>query len=135
MDEILYLELDDLLDAHKRGYTEFSGGMDYSYDESCVEKRINEPQGFFWGVEQYPGLFKKAAVYMHRIISSHCFSDGNKRAGFLATEVFLGLNGYEFDVTTDELFDFCLKIANHETRPELHEVESWIKEHVIPFQF
>lgn len=85
----------------------------------------------YWGEEQYPGLFKKAAVYLYRISISHCFADGNKRAAFLCTDLFLRYNGYKFSASTDELYDFCLRVANHETRPELEEIEEWIQNHVV----
>ena len=132
VNEIIYLDKEDILSAHQVGFSEF-GGTIYSFDDSCVEKRVIEPQTAYWGMEQYPGLFKKAAVYMYRITISHCFADGNKRAAFLCTDLFLRYNGYRFSATTDELYDFCLKIANHETRPELEYIEEWIHSHTIVF--
>ncbi len=134
MQEIIYLDKEDILLAHHSGFEQF-GGTIYGFDDSCVEKRVIEPQTAYWGTEQYPGLFKKAAVYMYRITISHCFNDGNKRAAFLCTDLFLRYNGYQFSATTDELYDFCLKIANHETRPTLDYIEEWIQSHTIPFEF
>lgn len=130
--EINYLDKEDILVAHQQGFLQFGGTL-YGFDESCVEKRVIEPQTAYWGTEQYPGLFKKAAVYMYRITISHCFVDGNKRAAFLCTDLFLKYNGYHFSATTDELYDFCLMIANHKTRPEIDYIEEWIQSHVKPF--
>ncbi|MGN7485323.1 type II toxin-antitoxin system death-on-curing family toxin [Priestia megaterium] len=132
MEEIMYLDEQDILDAHKEGFTEF-GGLDFGVAEGCVEKRAMEPEGYFGGVELYPGLFRKAAVYMLRITVSHCFSDGNKRAAFLSTDLFLKYNGYRFVVSQKELYDYCLTIADHETRPELEDVEQWIYQNSQPF--
>lgn len=98
-----------------------------------LKKRVFEPQTAYYDIEQYPGLFKKAAVYMYRITISHCFSDGNNRAAFLSTELFLNYNGYAFAATVDELYEFCLSIANHETRPQLEYIENWIQSHTKPF--
>lgn len=130
--EIIYLDKEDILAAHETGLLQSELAIG-GYDESCVEKRVIEPQTAYYDIEQYPGLFKKAAVYMYRITISHCFSDGNKRTAFLSTELFLNYNGYTFSASVDELYDFCLSIANHVTRPHLDNVEKWIQSHTKPF--
>jgi death on curing protein len=132
MEDIIYLSDEDIIEAHKVGFEEF-GGFTYAIDKPCVEKRVIEPQTKYFGVEQYPGLFKKAAVYMYRITISHCFADGNKRAAVISTDLFLKLNGYKFSVSHNELYDFCLLIADHETRPTLEEIEEWIQTHTQPY--
>ncbi|WP_194841596.1 type II toxin-antitoxin system death-on-curing family toxin [Sporosarcina obsidiansis] len=132
MNEILYLDKEDIIESHLAGFRQF-GGKTYGIDESCVEKRVIEPQTSYWGEEQYPGLFRKAAVYMYRITISHCFSDGNKRVAFLCTDLFLRYNQFKFSATTDELYDFCLRIANHATRPDLDIIEEWIRSNTVPF--
>lgn len=132
MAEIIYLTSDDIIEAHKEGFFTF-GGITYAVYHSCVEKRAIEPQTEFFGEEQYPGLFMKAAVYLHRLATSHCFADGNKRAALISTDLFLKYNGYKFKVSQDELFNYCYKIANHQTRPTLEEVEDWIRSYTQPF--
>lgn len=82
-----------------------------------------EPQTAYFGEEQYPGLFRKAALYWHRITTAHCFSDGNKRAGMISTDLFLRYNGYKIKVDQETLYVYCLLIGNHKTRPSLDEVE------------
>ncbi len=42
------------------------------------------------------------------------FVDGNKRAGFEATDVFLRMNGYYLEVGADEGMEFTLSIAKNE---------------------
>ncbi|MCY7479590.1 MULTISPECIES: type II toxin-antitoxin system death-on-curing family toxin [Bacillus] len=130
--DINYLIHEDIIQAYKLGYHEFGGTSNKVYN-SCVEKRVVEPQTHFFGVEQYPGLFKKAAVYMYRITISHCFGDGNKRAAILSTDLFLKINGFEFKVSDDELYDFVYAVADHKTRPTLEEVEEWIQLNVQPY--
>lgn len=85
MNRIVYLNKKDILTAHKLGMTEFGGDFK-GYSESCIEKRVVEPQTNYFGEEQYPGVFKKAALYWYKITISHCFADGNKRAGILSTD-------------------------------------------------
>lgn len=132
MENVIYLEKEDILDAHMSGFTEY-GGTTYAVNESCIENRVVEPQTIYWGAEQYPGLFKKAAVYMHRITTSHCFADGNKRAAVIATDLFLKFNGYKISASQKDLYDYCLLIGNHETRPNLEEVEEWLQLHSQPY--
>lgn len=126
MSKIIYLDKDDILESHKLGMTEFGGNLE-GLSIHCVEKRVVEPQTKYFGVEQHPGLFRKAALYWHRITTSHCFNDGNKRAGMISTDLFLKYNGYKFSVDQETLFVYCLLIANHKTRPSLYEVEAWLK--------
>ncbi|MDO8226110.1 type II toxin-antitoxin system death-on-curing family toxin [Bacillus subtilis] len=131
-EEIIYLCDEDIIEAHKEGYEQF-GGTEYVVYEGCVEKRVVEPQTEYFGTEQYPGLFKKAAVYMYRITISHCFGDGNKRAALISTDLFLKYNGFKFSVSQKELYDFCYMIADNETRPTLEEVEEWIQNNTQPY--
>lgn len=88
MNEITYLDIDDILESHKLGMDTFDGSLE-GVSLDCVEKRVIEPQITYFGEEQYPGLFKKEALYWHRITTAHCFNDGNKRAGIISTDLFL----------------------------------------------
>lgn len=99
----------------------------------CVEAKVVEPQTEYFGEEQYPGLFLKAAVYFYKLATSHCFLDGNKRASVISTDLFLKFNGYKFSVEQSKIFEFSRKLTNHKTRPELCEVETWIRTNTIPF--
>ncbi len=45
--------------------------------------------GVIFGVEMYPTIELKAAVYLYNITENHIFSDGNKRTGLLALHIFL----------------------------------------------
>ncbi|HLR60647.1 MAG TPA: type II toxin-antitoxin system death-on-curing family toxin [Pseudogracilibacillus sp.] len=134
MDNILYLNKDDILSAHSIGMTEFNGKL-VGVSHSCVEKRVIEPQTKYFGQEQYPGLFKKAALYWYRITTSHCFTDGNKRAALISTDLFLKYNGYKINVNQESLFVYCLLIGNHKTRPLILEVESWLKRNTIKLDY
>lgn len=132
MDDIIYLTTEDIIEAHKEGFETFGGGT-YGVEESCVEKRTVEPQTEFFGEEQYPGIFLKAAVYFYRLAISHCFADGNKRAAVIATDLFLKFNGYKFKASQRDLFEVCYTVADHQTRPNLEEIEFWIQHNTVPF--
>ncbi|KAF6811060.1 DOC family protein [Colletotrichum sojae] len=52
-------------------------------------------------------VFALAGILSERIILNHAFSDGNKRAAFLAADLFLNMNGYR--MTTGEGVDEGLR--------------------------
>lgn len=134
LEDVIYLTLEDILEAHHIGTVKFNTFSKH-VDENCVERRVVEPQTYYFGAEQYPRLFQKASIYFYKICTSHCFSDGNKRTAILSTDLFLRYNGYKLDVETEELFDFALSVADHETRPSLDYVEDWLYYNSIEYSY
>lgn len=51
------------------------------------------PQTTAFGEDAYPDLWTKSAALLQSILKNHALIDGNKRLGWLATAVFLELNG------------------------------------------
>ncbi|WP_020620433.1 type II toxin-antitoxin system death-on-curing family toxin [Paenibacillus daejeonensis] len=100
------------------------GVREPGYLDLIVEKPFTE----YYGEEQYPGLFTKAAVYWHGLAKAYCFSDGNKRTAIMTALVFLELNGFELEATGDELFETAIKVATSEM--SLHELAVWIENFV-----
>lgn len=128
-----YLTFDDLLDLHDLALERY-GGL-HGFDEGCIKAKVSMPQEGFGDFEYYPGLFKKAAVYMYFITINHCFKDGNKRTGYLAASTFLNLNGYRINVSNDELYNKCIEIADKKTRPSIGDVEIWLKKFSENFDY
>jgi death-on-curing protein len=52
-----------------------------------------------------------AAVLAHALATSHPFVDGNKRTSFVATELFLELNGFELAADDAEVVSTWLSLA------------------------
>ncbi|OFW77306.1 MAG: hypothetical protein A2201_10595 [Alicyclobacillus sp. RIFOXYA1_FULL_53_8] len=71
-----------------------------------------KPASELYGQELYPGLFFKAAVYMHGFATRQFFHDGNKRTAYVCAAVFLELNGFVVDVNDMELYETALLVAN-----------------------
>jgi death-on-curing protein len=46
------------------------------------------------------------------LVANHPFVDGNKRVGHAAMEVFLVLNGYEIQASTDDQEHLMLDVAS-----------------------
>jgi death on curing protein len=100
-----YLSVEDLLDltnALRVGPVR---------DLGLLESACHRPQASFFGQEAYPTLAGKAAALMHSVVGNHALVDGNKRLGFLATAVFLRINGYSLDLADDEAFDLTMSVA------------------------
>ena len=76
-----------------------------------------------------PSVFDLAAAYAFGIIRNHPFVDGNKRAGFLAAYVFLGLNGWELMSSEAEAVAAVLALAKGEM--EEAGFADWLKTNSI----
>ncbi|TLU83272.1 MAG: type II toxin-antitoxin system death-on-curing family toxin [Chlorobium sp.] len=58
-----------------------------------------------------PSVFDLAAAYAYGIIRNHPFVDGNKRTGFLASYVFLNINGWQLISSEAEAVNAVLALA------------------------
>jgi death on curing protein len=89
-------------------------GQYYVRDAGLVASAAARP-GPVFGTEPYETLTEKAAALLHSLVCNHAFSDGNKRAALIATDVFLQLNGACFDSSDeDEIFSIMIAIATRD---------------------
>jgi death-on-curing protein len=58
------------------------------------------------------------------ILRNHPFADGNKRAGFIALGMFLGLNGFSLQVDVEESGRIFFAAASEETNEV--ELNTWV---------
>lgn len=65
-----------------------------------------------FGQDAYASLEHKAAALLHSLVRIHALVDGNKRLGWLATAVFLDVNGHPPDLTDDEAFEHVMAVAD-----------------------
>lgn len=64
-----------------------------------------------FGTDAYPTLEHKAAALLHSLVRNHALGDGNKRLAWLATVVFLDMNGRPVRLDEDDAFDLVMEIA------------------------
>lgn len=84
-----YLDVDDLI-----GLAELLLGSPAPIrDVGLLGSAAARPRTIAFGVDAYPDLWTKTAALLHSIVNDHPLVDGNKRLGWLATAVFLELNG------------------------------------------
>jgi len=104
---------------------EAAGGLAGIKDPGYLELIIDKPFTEYFGEEQYPGLFFKAAVYMHGLATAHCFFDANKRTALLTALTFLDLNGFEVNAPWEDLFEVTIRVATKEM--DVWELAEWLK--------
>ena len=124
-----YLAAADILAIHDRVIEE-TGGMLGVREENLLQSIAHRPKTAFGGIEQFPGVFLKAAVYLESVATYHVFLDGNKRTALSTAAVFLRLNGFDtnFPIATTERF--ILKAAQRQH--SLEDIAAWLKKHSKP---
>lgn len=70
------------------------------------------PQTSAFGEDAYPDLWTKAAALLQSIVKNHPLVDGNKRLGWLATAVFLEINGVAMTTApNDDVYQLVIELA------------------------
>ncbi len=98
--------------------------------EENLDYLIDIVESEMFGVELYPKIYDKAAVYFYNIICNHIFSDGNKRTGLEAALAFLKLNNYEISqsLKNEDILNFVIKVASGHS--SLEECQLWFSQNV-----
>lgn len=102
-----------------------------------IENLVVIPQTKYGGSEQYPTIEAKAAILFYKVNKGHIFPNGNKRISLACLFVFLGINGYQLDITQDEATAKALGVAksNPQDFQEVKaDIEAWIKERLIEYK-
>ena len=102
------------------------GGLPGLRDEAALEAALARPQHVH-AYEPDTDVSRLAAAYGFGIVRDHPFSDGNKRAGFLAIGLFLALNGYELVVDQAEAVRIMLALAAGQLSEA--KLTDWIRKH------
>ncbi|MGA7270919.1 MAG: type II toxin-antitoxin system death-on-curing family toxin [Acidimicrobiia bacterium] len=105
MTEVEYLTLEDLLGLVRRL------GVGPVRDLGLLDAGISRPQSSAFGEDAYPTVKLKAAALLHSIVTNHALVDGNKRLGWLATTVFLDVNGEPVSLDDDDAFQLVLEVT------------------------
>jgi death-on-curing protein len=103
------------------------GGLPGMRDDNALESALARPQNRKI-YDSTSDLAKVAAAYGYGLVTSHPFIDGNKRVGFLAMYVFLGLNGLEIEADEPEVVDLMVAVADGRYSEE--ELAAWLRKHV-----
>lgn len=105
---IEYLDLDDLIDLAER----LLGPDPPIRDVGLLGSAAARPRTTAFGSDAYPDIWTKAAALLLSIVKNDALVDGNKRLGWLATAVFLYLNGIDVSVAgNDDVYDLVMDVA------------------------
>lgn len=86
------------------------GGPSGIRDEARLDVAVERPKSLL--AHGHPAICDLAAAYAFAIAKGHSFVDGNKRTSFVATELFLALNGYGLQADDTECTMTWLALAD-----------------------
>lgn len=121
---VFFLSVDEVLAIHERVIEKFGGSVGIR-DLGLLESALYRPRSGY-----YEDLSTMAAALFESLVINHPFVDGNKRVAFFATDVFLRLNGWRFDVEPKEAHEFIIDFLTAEHVAFDHLV-GWIREAVV----
>jgi death-on-curing protein len=126
MNEPAWITKPILLSVHGELLNRF-GGLAGIRDEGLLDSALNRPLHLFnYGS---PTIFQMAASYSHGIVKNHPFLDGNKRTGFMAAYIFLGVNGWFLEATEEEAVLETLALAAGESSEEAYA--AWLERNSV----
>lgn len=102
------------------------GGIPGSHDAGLLDLMLKCPI-IKWSNNPAADLDELAATYGFGLARNHPFVDGNKRIAFIATVLFLRLNGYRLSSDPLDEIQTMLSLAAGELSEE--EFAVWIRNH------
>ncbi len=106
------------------------GGVAGLRDAGLLDSALARAQNLAaYGKPSQPDHAQLAAAYGFGLAKNHAFVDGNKRAAFLATGLFLALNGYRLTATQADATLTVLALAAGEI--DEAALANWIRERSV----
>lgn len=121
---VQFLSLDEVVEIHAVLIKRFGGPVGVR-DLGLLESALFRPQTGY-----YPNLTEMAAAMFESLIKNHPFVDGNKRVAFFATDVFLRLNGYKFEVEAKTAHRFLIGLFES-NQCDLEHLQPWVLESIV----
>ena len=86
------------------------GGLIGTRDAHGLEAALDRARNK-WHYEPEADWALLAAAYAYGLARTHPFNDGNKRIAFLASAIFLGLNGWRLETSDDDVVATFIALA------------------------
>jgi death on curing protein len=131
MDDIVFLTWEEVMSLHRQQLEEF-GGQDGFIDRRIVESALAQPKQTMFGEYLHDDIAHMAAAYLYHLATTQGFMDGNKRTALWCALTFLRLNGYRIDVTTLEMYELSIGVANNQLKKE--KLAEWLRERMKPLE-
>ncbi len=125
-DTVAFLTVDEVLAIHQ-GLLDNFGGPPGVRDLGLLESALFRPRTGY-----YRDLAEMAAGLFESLIMNHPFVDGNKRVAFFATDVFLRLNGWKFEVEAEPTHRFLIGLLD-DARCDFDHLLPWIRASIRRF--
>jgi death-on-curing protein len=127
-DVVKFLSVDEAIAIHERLIEKF-GGTAGLRDKGLLESALFRPQTGY-----YADLAQMAAALFESLITNHAFVDGNKRAAYFISDVFLRLNGWKLKMQSDAAYTFIVgSLENHQC--DYEHILPWIQKHLKSLVF
>jgi death-on-curing protein len=125
MTEPKWLDRRGLILLHSESLAEHGGGLGIR-DEGLLDSALARPRNKF-AYDPETDIAQLAAAYGFGLARNHPFVDGNKRIAFVATALFLRLNGYRLVTKTVDEIHTMFNLAAGELSED--EFATWIRAH------
>ncbi len=116
---VQFISVDEAVEIHQQLIHHF-GGPPGIRDMGLLESALYRPQTGY-----YQDLVEMAAALFESLIMNHPFVDGNKRAAFFVTDIFLRLNGRKLNVVAKPAHEFL-----KQGRCDYDHLVDWIRRYV-----
>ena len=119
-----------LLILHDESLATHGGGSGVR-DEGLLDSALARPLNLvaYADASNPPDIAALAAAYCIGLAKNHAFVDGNKRAAFLATGLFLYLNGYRLTATQADATLTVLGVAAGDVSEAAFA--QWLRLHIV----
>lgn len=121
---VVFLSVDEALAIHGRLIQEFGGPVGVR-DLGLRESALFRPQTGYYG-----DIAEMATALFESLLMNPPFVDGNKRVAFFATDVFLRLNGWKFQVDPDEAHRRLIGLLEQGSC-DFEHLLPWIRESLV----
>ncbi len=119
-----WIDLSVVLAIHEQQIAEHGGSLGIR-DLGMIESALWRPQNLL--LYNDPDIFDLAAAYGYGLAQNHGFIDGNKRTAYVATRLFLILNGYDISASAIEKVVTFEKVGKGEI--DQAALASWLRSH------
>jgi death-on-curing protein len=116
-----YVTTADALFFHTRLIDRY-GGATGIRDLGALESALHRPQTGY-----YETLVHEAAALCESLVQNHPFVDGNKRVAFAVLDVFLRINGYTINASSESIYRRVMKLLQQGSLDMEHLVP-WLQE-------
>lgn len=104
------------------------GGQRRIRDEHALESALSRARKR-WEYASSSDLARLAAAYGFGIVTGHPYRDANKRMGFLAMIIFLGLNGKRFSAPETQVVTTMVALADRRLSED--QLAEWLRDYIV----